>query len=139
MHENEPAMQQSIGVSTELRDYVIRAFAETKIAIYEKYLSPGEMRFLRANYGQGATDWPQLMADVRDALDEGVTPASPRGRELAQRHMTMFRTWAGDDPRTHEKIRAALQNEPELMKGSWADEQMMDFLRTAVGALQRAH
>jgi MerR family transcriptional regulator, thiopeptide resistance regulator len=139
MHENEPAMQQSIGISTALRDYVIRAFAESKLAIYERHLSEEEMRFVRANYGKRAMEWPQLMADVRDALDADIAPESPRGRELALRHMALFRSFAGDDPHTQMKIRHALQTEPELMKGSWADERMMGFLRAAVGALQRAH
>jgi MerR family transcriptional regulator, thiopeptide resistance regulator len=135
MHEQEPSMQQSIGISTQMRDYVIRAFAENKMAIYQKYLSVDEMRFLRANYGKRAMEWPQLMSDVRDALDAGVAPDSARGRELALRHQDMFRSYAGDDPRTHAKFRTALMNEPELMKGSWADERMLGFIRAAAQAL----
>jgi hypothetical protein len=74
MHDNEPSMQTHIGISTQLRDYVLRAFSETKLLIYEKYLSPEEIRFMRANYGTRAMEWPQLMADVRDAIDAGVGP-----------------------------------------------------------------
>ncbi|AIO66767.1 transcriptional regulator, MerR family/albicidin resistance domain protein [Burkholderia oklahomensis] len=33
--------------------------------IYERYLSPDEARFMRANYGERAMEWPQLMADPR--------------------------------------------------------------------------
>ncbi|SAL64984.1 MerR family transcriptional regulator [Caballeronia udeis] len=132
MHDNEPSMQASMGISPELRDYVIRAFAETKIAIFERYLSPGEFHFLRANYGKRAMEWPQLMADARDAIDEGVTPDSPQARELARRWMDLFRSYAGDDPATHAKIRHALQNEPELTKGSWANEDLLGFMREAI-------
>jgi hypothetical protein len=74
MHDNEPSMQMQVGISTQLRDYVLRAFSETKLLIYEKYLSPEEIRFMRANYGTRAMEWPQLMADVRDAIDAGVGP-----------------------------------------------------------------
>ncbi|CAD6530979.1 hypothetical protein LMG24235_02434 [Paraburkholderia sabiae] len=136
MHDNEPSMRESIGISPELRDYVLRAFSETKIAIYERYLSPDEFRFLRANYGKRAMEWPQLMADVRVAIDEGATPDSPRSRELALRWMDLFRSFAGDDPKTHAKIRHALQTEPELSKGSWANETLLGFMREAVGRLQ---
>jgi len=132
MHDNEPSMQASMGISPELRDYVIRAFAETKIAIFERYLSPGEFLFLRANYGKRAMEWPQLMADARDAIDEGVTPDSPQARELARRWMDLFRSYAGDDPATHAKIRHAMQNEPELTKGSWANEALLGFMREAI-------
>lgn len=132
MHDNEPSMQASIGISPELRDYVIRAFGETKIAIYERYLSPEEFRFLRENYGKRAMEWPELMADVRDAIDEGATPDSARAQALAARWMALFRSYAGDDPQTHAKIRYALQNEPELMKGSWANETLLGFVREAM-------
>lgn len=135
MHDNEPSMQASIGISPALRDYVIRASGESKLAIYERYLSPEEFRFVRDNYGERAMEWPQLMADARDAIDEGATPDSPQGRALAQRWMELFRSYAGDDPATHAKIRHALQNEPELMKGSWADETLLGFMREAVRGL----
>ena len=136
MHDNEPAMQASIGISPGLRDYVVRAFSETKMAVYERYLSPEEFRFLRANYGKRAMEWPQLMADVRDAMDEGATPDSPQGRELARRWMDLFRSYAGDDPATHATIRHALQSEPELTKGSWANEALLGFMREAVRKLE---
>ena len=132
MHDSEPSMQASIGISPELRDYVVRAFGESKIAIYERYLSSEEFSFLRANYGKRAMEWPQLMADVRDAIDEGATPDSPQARELALRWMDLFRSYAGDDPVTHAKFRQALQDEPELTKGSWADEALLGFMREAM-------
>ncbi|MEQ5841867.1 MerR family transcriptional regulator [Paraburkholderia acidicola] len=135
MHDNEPAMQASIGISPALRDYVVRAFGESKMAVYERYLSPEEFSFLRANYGKRAMEWPQLMADVRDAIDEGATPDSLQARELALRWMDLFRSYAGDDPATHAKFRQALQDEPELMKGSWADETLLGFMREAMRRL----
>ncbi|GJH18340.1 MerR family transcriptional regulator [Caballeronia novacaledonica] len=136
MHDNEPSMQASIGISPELRDYVIRAFSATKIAIYERYLSPAEFRFLRENYGRHAMAWPELMADVRDAIDEGTTPDSPRAQDLARRWMALFRSYAGDDRATHAKIRHALQNEPELTRGSWTNEALLGFMRDAMRRLE---
>ncbi|PCE23260.1 MerR family transcriptional regulator [Paraburkholderia acidicola] len=135
MHDNEPAMQASIGISPALRDYVVRAFGESKMAVYERYLSPEEFSFLRANYGKRAMEWPQLMADVRDAIDAGATPDSLQARELALRWMDLFRSYAGDDPATHAKFRQALQDEPELTKGSWADEALLGFMREAMRRL----
>ena len=63
---------------------------------------------------------------------EGVTPDSPQARELARRWMDLFRSYAGDDPATHAKIRHAMQNEPELTKGSWANEALLGFMREAI-------
>ncbi|WCM24075.1 MerR family transcriptional regulator [Paraburkholderia bryophila] len=134
MHDSEPSMQAHIGISIQLRDYVLLAFSETKMLVYEKYLTPSEIRFMRANYGKRAMEWPQLMADVRDAMDAGATPESPQGRELARRWLDLFRSYAGDDPETHTRLRHALQTEPELMLGSWTDESMLAFMRAAMNA-----
>ncbi|PMS14620.1 MerR family transcriptional regulator [Trinickia dabaoshanensis] len=132
MHDSEPSMQAHIGISPALRDYVLRAFAETKMLVYEKYLSPDEIRFMRANYGKRAMEWPQLMADVRDAIEAGLTPDSPEGAALARRWFELFRSYAGDDPNTQRKFREALQNEPELQVGTLADETLLTFVRQAM-------
>lgn len=134
MHDNEPSMEAHVGISTALRDYVLRAFSETKMLIYEKYLSPDEICFMRANYSNRAAEWPQLMADVRDAIDAGVTPDSPRGCELARHWLDLFRSYAGDDPKTQLKFRQALLNEPELMTGTWVNEALLAFVREAMSA-----
>jgi MerR family transcriptional regulator, thiopeptide resistance regulator len=132
MHDSEPSMQTHIGISTQLRDYVLVAFSETKLLIHEKYLSPEEIRFMRANYGKRAMEWPQLMADVRDAMDAGVGPRTSRARELALRWLELFRSYASDDPSTQAKFRHALQTEPELMTGTWVDETLLAFIREAM-------
>ncbi|KVL27411.1 MerR family transcriptional regulator [Burkholderia territorii] len=132
MHEREPAMQSKLGISTALRDYVLRASAETKMRIFEKYLAPDEISFMRAHYGERAMEWPQLMADVRDAIDAGATPDSPEGRALAQRWLDLFRSYAGNDPPTHAKFRHAMMTEPALTKDSWVDDTLIGFIRDAM-------
>ncbi|WP_025600076.1 MerR family transcriptional regulator [Burkholderia sp. WSM2230] len=135
MHDSEPSMQETFGISTALRDYVLRAFSETKMRIYERYLTPHETRFMRAHYGSRSMEWPQLMADVRDAIDAGIAPDSQQGRELALRWLELFRSYAGDDPATQAKFREALQREPELMVGTWTSEPLLAFVRAAVSAV----
>ncbi|UXU86339.1 MerR family transcriptional regulator [Burkholderia sp. S-53] len=138
MHEHEPAMQSKIGISTALRDYVVRATAETKMRIFEKYLAPDEIRFMRAHYGKRAMEWPQLMGDVRDAIDAGAKPDSPEGRALAQRWLELFCSYAGHDPATHAKFRHAMMNEPALTKDAWVDESLLGFIRDAMAQLAPA-
>lgn len=86
---------------------------------------------MRENYGKRAMEWPQLMADVRDAIDAGSTPDSPEGAALARRWHDLFTSYAGDDPKTHAKFREAFQNEPEL-RGALADEALLMFVREAM-------
>ncbi|KVD37742.1 MerR family transcriptional regulator [Burkholderia ubonensis] len=139
MHEREPSLQAQIGISTALRDYVLRAVAETKMRIFEKYLAPDEIRFMRAHYGERAMEWPQLMADVRDAIDAGARPDSPEAHALARRWLDLFRGYAGDDPATHAKFRRAMMNEPALTKDAWADETLLGFMRQTMAQLNPQH
>ncbi|KVK82041.1 MerR family transcriptional regulator [Burkholderia ubonensis] len=139
MHEREPSLQAQIGISTALRDYVLRAVAETKMRIFEKYLAPDEIRFMRAHYGERAMEWPQLMADVRNAIDAGARPDSPEAHALARRWLDLFRSYAGDDPATHAKFRRAMMNEPALTKDAWADETLLGFIRQAMAQLNPQH
>ncbi|WP_175839004.1 MerR family transcriptional regulator [Burkholderia anthina] len=138
MHEREPSMQSQIGISTGLRDYVLKAVAETKMRIFETYLAPDEIRFMRAHYGERAMEWPQLMADVRDAIEAGAQPASPEGRALAKRWLELFCSYAGHDPATHAKFRHAMMTEPVLTKDAWVDDTLLGFMREAMAQLAPA-
>ncbi|MDD2770581.1 MAG: MerR family transcriptional regulator [Methylococcus sp.] len=50
MQYSEPSIQMKTGITPEVMSYITKAFSETKLAIYEKYLSPQEFRFMRENY-----------------------------------------------------------------------------------------
>jgi hypothetical protein len=63
---------------------------------------------------------------------------TPEARELALAWFDLFRSFAGDDPATQQKIRQALQNEPALTQSGMVDETMRDFMRAAMGALRTA-
>ncbi len=138
MHEQEPAMQAHIGISPAMRDYIVRAFSESKLRLYEKHLTPEEARFMRAHYHDRVGEWPALMARVRDAIDAGHAPGSSTGLELARQWLELFRTYAGDNPATHAKFRHALMSEPALTAGTWTDDATLAFMRQAMGALAAA-
>ncbi len=65
-------MQAQTGVTPEVMAFIQQAFAETKYAIYEKYLSPDEFRFLRENYLKRTNEFPELIAKVRQHLEDGT-------------------------------------------------------------------
>ncbi len=138
MHRNEPTMQRHTGVALGTSDYVLEAFAETKLAIFERYLTPAEYAFVRERYAAQMKRWPPLLAELREAMEREEKPDSPEVLRLAQRWLELFRAYAGDDPETHRKLRAAMENEPELNEGSWLDERTRRFLNEAVSALMSA-
>lgn len=139
MHEQEPAMQTHIGISPAMRDYVLRAFSESKLRLYERYLTAEEAQYMRSHYGDRIAEWPKLMADVRDAIDAGQAPDSPAGQALARQWLELFCSYAGNDPATHAKFRHAMATEPELSAGTWADEATVGFIQRAMATLSAAH
>jgi DNA-binding transcriptional MerR regulator len=138
MYLNEPLVRERTGVTPEMRAFVLEAVQETKIRIFERYLNGEEARFLRENYGKRANEWPGLIGEFRREMARNAPADAPAVRALAARWLELFRSYAGDDPATHAKIRNAMANEPELTAGSFVDEALLGYVRAAVGALAEA-
>lgn len=137
MHEQEPAVQERTGVTSQVMAFILAATHENQLAVYERYLDAGEMAFVRANLGKRNAEWPPLLARVRTAMDAGHSPDSPEAQALARDWFDLFRSYAGDNPATQHKIRQALENEPELKQPGMVDERMLGFIRAAMQSLQR--
>lgn len=138
MHMQEAAVQERTGITPAVMAYVLAAAKEIQLAAYAKYLDEDELAFMRANLGKRDAEWPPLLARVRTAMDAGCAPDSPEVQALAREWFDLFRSFAGDNPLTQQKIRQALENEPELRQGGMVDERMRGFLRAAMESLRRA-
>jgi DNA-binding transcriptional MerR regulator len=136
MHEQEPLIQDQTGITPELMQFVIAASGQHKLSIYRKYLSDEEFTFLRANIGKRASEWPALIAQVQSAMDKGSAPNAPEVQVLAQHWFELFRSFAGDNPSTQQKIRDALTNEPGLADAGFVTAAMRDFIRAAMASLR---
>ncbi|XWT13606.1 MerR family transcriptional regulator [Stutzerimonas urumqiensis] len=135
MHATEPEMQARTGVSLELSDFILRAFAETRLAIYRRYLSDDEFLFMQKHYLDSMRQWPALMAELRQARDQGLAANSETVQRLALRWIDLFRSYAGDNPETQRKIHTANQSEPALMEGTWLDQELIAYLTRAVASV----
>ncbi|MBA5689225.1 MerR family transcriptional regulator [Rugamonas apoptosis] len=136
MHEQEPVMQNKTGITPALMQFVIAASGQHKLSIYRKYLSDEEFTFLRANIGKRASEWPSLIAQVQSAMDKGCAPNAPEVQVLARHWFELFRSFAGDNPSTQQKIRDALTNEPGLTNAGFVTAAMRDFMRAAMASLR---
>jgi hypothetical protein len=117
--------------------FIIASMHEHKLAIYRNYLDDDELAYMRANLGKRSGEWPPLIAQVRTAMDRGSAPDSAEVQALARHWFDLFRSFAGDNPETQMKIRQALENEPGLTESGWVDAPMREFMRAAMGTLQR--
>ena len=137
MHSVEPQMQVQTGITPEMTDYITRAFAESKLSIWEKYLTPKEMAFTRKHYFDRMMEWPPLVAKLHQAQRENLDPASDDAQKLAENWLALFQSYAGTNPETQQKFRTAMQQEPHLMKGTWMTPAVLAWLQQAIGVMMQ--
>lgn len=129
MNENEPAARVRRGITPQLQHFVEQAVVEARLAIFRRYLKLEEFTFMRAHYGTQMHEWAPLIAALRKAMSEQIPTDDPSAQALAARWMALFRTYAGDDPATHARIREAYAREPDLRSGSFVDRPLLDFVQ----------
>lgn len=139
MHAKEPQMQAQTGITPDIVDYVTRAFAESKLAIYQRYLSPQEYAYTRAHYFDRMTEWPPLVAKLHAAQAQGVAPSGDEGKRLAANWLELFTSFAGNNPQTHSKFREAMSKEPALSVGTWMTPEVLGWLQQAIAALMQSN
>jgi DNA-binding transcriptional MerR regulator len=95
MHSVEPQMREQTGINADILDFITRAFAESKFAIWQRYLTPQEMAFTRAHYYERMMEWPALVAKLHQASRDGLAPESPEAQALAENWLELFQSYAG--------------------------------------------
>lgn len=137
MHDAEPQMRAQTGISPDMITYITRAFAESKFAIWQRYLSAEEMAFTRAHYFDRLEEWPALVAQLHQAQRASLDPQSAQGQALAESWLALFQSYAGTHPATWQKFQLAMQQVPQLMKGTWMTPPVLAWLQTALAALMQ--
>ncbi|VUS70760.1 MerR family transcriptional regulator [Klebsiella spallanzanii] len=137
MHAAEPQMREQTGVTPDIIDFITQAFAESKLAIWARYLDAEELAFTRQHYFDRLMEWPALVADLHRVSRENRDPASEEGQRLAQRWLELFQSYAGKNAQTQQKFRYAMEQEPHLMKGTWMTPEVLSWLQQAIGVMMR--
>ncbi len=137
MHAAEPGLQQRTGVSQAMRDYVLAAFAEYRLAIYRRHLTDDEFARMRTHYAASLRQWPELLAQLQRCRSERLPPEHERVIALARRWGELFSAYAGPNADTQRRIQQAEQQEPELQAGTWVAPELIDYLRQAMRALMQ--
>jgi len=137
MHAAEPGLQQRTGVSQAMRDYVLAAFVEYRLAIYHRHLTDDEFARMRTHYAASLRQWPELLAQLQRCRSERLPPEHERVIALARRWGELFSAYAGPNADTQRRIQQAEQQEPELQAGTWVAPEVIDYLRQAMTALMQ--
>ena len=135
MHVAEPQMREQTGITVDVVDYITRAFAESKLAIWARYLIVVGWVLTRAPNFDRLRGGPALVTALHEACREHCDPASPAGQALARQWLALFQSYAGTHPHTQQKFRLAMEREPHLMKGTWMTPEVLGWLQQAIGVM----
>jgi DNA-binding transcriptional MerR regulator len=138
MNQNEPGLRERSGITPELERFVEQSMVSGRLAIFARYLGADEMERMRANYGKQMYAWPELIAELGQAMARHTPADDPHVQQLATRWMALFRAYAGDDPATHARIREAYAKEPDLRSGSAVNDALLAYVREATASLLKA-
>jgi len=131
MWSAEAAVRGHSGITPAMRQFVMSANAEARLALYAKHMLPAELEIMRRHFHGRAAEWPGLIAEVQAQMDTDPSPRAPAARELANRWMELFVDMVGPDPATRQRFRAAHEAEPALQEGRLMTETLLNFLMQA--------
>ncbi len=83
---------------------------------------------------QAQQAWPQLIAQVRAAMDAGTPATDPTVIEMGRRWHGLVNAFTGGDANIARRLKEAYINEPEVMAAQRMDPSMFAYIRTAMAA-----
>ena len=132
MLDNEPAVQQSTGITLALKDYIAAIHGEIKLAAYARHLLPEELAQMRRHQSTRAHAWLPLIEAVSREMQRSPDASSVEGKILAGQWMALFHDMVGNNPETIARFRTAIETEPLLRIGRGMTDEMLAWLRTAL-------
>ena len=114
-----------------------------EMTMIEKYYTPEQLDRLKARKAevgeerikQVESEWPELMAEVKEAIAAGVDPTDPRSQALARRWFGLVGEFTGGDPGIARSLRNMYEGEKQVGgKDVAAMQPMMEFIGKAAVA-----
>lgn len=100
MHEREPAIQQSSGITPAIKDFIARAMGEVKLDAWAKHLTPDELAQMRRHYVTRVLEWPPLIEAISQQMEATPVPDNVEAKLLRASGWNFSTTWSGIIP-TH--------------------------------------
>ena len=134
MHLREPRAQAILGITPAMYAWIAEAIAEARSGLYARHMSPEQAAEVRRRQLATPLDaWPNLMAQWREKMDQGVPVSDPEVQILVQRWQQQWRdSSCGDDPVLQARVYEACQQEPDLRLGVGVDEALMAYVQKAI-------
>ena len=103
--------------------------------MYDKYFSPDELaRFpLYQNKQAHESDWPAIVAEVRDLMARGEPSTGEAAQAVSRRWMAMIKRDTGGDARLLAKLNTMHENEPSVQSQTGITTDLMQYIKEAFG------
>ena len=108
----------------------------------EQYYTPeqlAELQTRREQVGeerirQVESEWPELIAQVREAMAQGLDPTAAPVQALAQRWMALVAEFTGGNPAIEQSLQRMYTEEPAVRQQAGIDPAMFAYVQQAMTA-----
>ena len=147
---NIPQLLESLSMSKQIdlsTSATQRAALLARAKAFAVLQAPGQQAQFQARVEQRIADlgadgldalqrpWRELSADIRAAMQSGVSPRDPALAGLTQRWRTHVDALIARDPEFITKLRTAYERHPELMTEQSMSPALIDFMTEALAAI----
>lgn len=139
-------LQRLVDALEASEDVPVEGFIDSieAITMYEKHYTPEQLEQLeerREIVGEERireveSEWPRLIADVRDEMEKGTEPGHPRVQELVERWNGLLEEFSGGDAGIERAAGRVLQEglqQPEMRRRTGLDPDVMEYVARARG------
>ena len=111
--------------------------------MYDKYYTPEQLDTLKARADEigpeglraAENDWATLMAEVRQEMDAGTDPSTPRAKELAGRWMKLVSAFTGGDAGISDSLKRMWSEETSVHgMDTGPQREMMAWVQRALAS-----
>jgi len=132
-----------------MNDRLDMRFSEAEMAEFKrrgeilgKHFTPAEREQMRRRAEQlGETgmlqaqqEWPELIKQVRAAMNLGIPSSDPSVVEMGRRWHALIQAFTGGDANLGRKMKDAYDKEPQVMAAQGMDKAMFAYIRDAMQA-----
>ncbi len=132
MHEEEPSLVQSTGITPQIKAFIMRIMGEIKLDAWARHLTADELVQMRRHQQTRSKEWPPLIDTISRKMANDPSAESVDAKILAGQWMDLFHDMVGNNPDTLPRFRHAIESEPLLRVGRGMTDEMLAWLRQAL-------
>ncbi|TDR73269.1 SAM-dependent methyltransferase [Paludibacterium purpuratum] len=129
----ESRAQQIRGLTPTMMGWLADGAAHAHVALLAPFLSKAEQQTVLQRQRRHGPSWAVLIAEVRQAMRQGMAVDDERAQALARRWLDLFAdSYFGDDKQLESRVRRAFLQEPRLTQHIGVDQDLISWVHRAM-------